>query len=84
MVFNPPNGKMYDYYGNYCEVLNKLGIKAIYEGDLFQLDRYLERLKEEHGQECIWTGSICDNAAEIARVEAEIANYKENYIIVKR
>ena len=30
-VIFTPNGRAYQYNGNYCEVLNKLGIKAIYK-----------------------------------------------------
>ena len=40
------NGKAYSYHGTYCEVLNKLGIKAIYQHDVDGIVSHINDLKE--------------------------------------
>ncbi len=91
IVFNPRSaidpytmewtGKVYQYNGTYCEVLNRIGIKAIYKHDLDAYYNRLERAKRMHGQEG-WFGDIIDNTEEIARLEKEISDYENNYVIV--
>lgn len=81
IIFNPNNPKVYKYNGTYCEVLNKLGFKAIYRHDLENQIATLEMLQKLHGTEGFW-GDIIDNSKEIERVEQDITNFKENYIIV--
>ena len=45
VIFNPPHGKVYHYNGTYCDVLNRLGIKACYRSQLNTLQENLKRLK---------------------------------------
>lgn len=85
VIFNPSgHGKVYKYNGNYCNVLNKLGIKAIYSEDLWNLEMCLKRAIESHGEPNIFTDEPIDNTEEIARLEKEIEEIKRDYIIVKK
>lgn len=82
IVFNPKLPKPYKYNGTYCEVLNRLGIKAIYQHDLDSLEAYLERYKKWHGSKNIFTNEVCDYTNDIAQLEAKINDYKTNFVIV--
>lgn len=73
--------KVYHYNGTYCEVLNRLGVKAIYKHDLVSIHNCLDRAKRTHGQKG-WFGDVIDNTEEIARLEKEISDYESNYVIV--
>ena len=85
VIFNPSgHGKVYQYNGNYCNVLNRLGIKAIYSEDLWNLEMCLKREIETNGQPNIFTDEPIDNSEDIARLEKEIAEIKRDYIIVRK
>jgi thiamine pyrophosphate-dependent acetolactate synthase large subunit-like protein len=85
VIFNPSgHGKVYQYNGNYCNVLNKLGIKAIYSEDLWNLEMTLKRAIESNGQPNIFTDEPIDNSEDIARLKKEIAEIKRDYIIVRK
>lgn len=81
VIFNP-NGKVYQYNGTYCEVLNKLGIKAIYKHNLANAENTLNRYIQDNGTEDIFGFGICDYTKEIEEWTERIKDYKENYIIV--
>lgn len=51
VIFDPknPRAEQYRYNGTYCEVLNKLGIPAIYKQDYEGRKKSLSRLIEENG-----------------------------------
>ena len=80
-VIFEPHGKCYHYNGTYCEVLNRLGIKAIYKHDLESYRATLEMLKRTNGTQGFF-GDLIDNTERIANIEADIANFEQNYIIV--
>lgn len=80
IVFEP-HTRVYKYNGTYCEVLNRLGIKAIYRHDLDAHIKTLEMLKNMNGQESFF-GMVIDNTQEISRFEKDLKDYQENYIIV--
>lgn len=90
VVFEP-NTKVYQYNGNYCEVLNKLGIKAIYKHHYENKKRELERLKSKHGKPIdnmfIFADEddddcIVDYSKEIEWYTNDIADIEQNYVIV--
>ena len=76
-----PSGKVYQYNGTYCEVLNKLGINAIYKHNLESVKTALAKAKAEHGTKNKFFDFEIDNTKEIAKLEADLKEY-ENYIIV--
>lgn len=80
-VIFEPNTRVYKYNGTYCEVLNKIGIKAIYKHDLENVRGVVEMLKRSNGTKGFF-GDIIDNTEMIAKYEVDIANYEQNYIIV--
>jgi hypothetical protein len=85
VIFNPSgHGKVYHYNGSYCYVLNKLGIKAIYSEDLWNLEMCLKREIETNGEPNIFDDEPMDNSEDIARLEKEIEEIKRDYIIVKK
>lgn len=84
VMFHPPHGKVYNYTGSYCYVLNRLGIKAIYRSELTTLQEYLKRLKDEHGKvSAFWGDIIVDNSEEIKRREEELARLEREFIIIE-
>lgn len=80
IVFEP-HGKVYKYNGTYCEVLNRIGIKAIYKHDLEGTKAMLEMCKRMNGTKGFF-GDIIDNTEDIAKYKIEIADFEQNYIIV--
>lgn len=80
IVFEP-HGKVYKYNGTYCEVLNRIGIKAIYKHDLESYRATLEMFKRTNGTEGFF-GEVIDNTESIANIERDIADFEQNYIIV--
>lgn len=78
-VIFSPRGKCYHYDGSYCEILNRLGIKAVYEHHLRSFKKHLEWLKKPHHG---FFGEVIDHSKEIEELEARIKNYTENYIII--
>lgn len=81
-VIFEPMGKCYHYNGTYCEVLNRLGIKAIYRHDYDEARRSLERLKRQNGTRDVWFGHIKDYTIEINCYEKQIKKYENEYIII--
>ena len=80
IVFTPQS-KVYKYNGTYCEVLNKLGFKAIYKHNLEAVKNALAKARAEHRTKDEFFGLEIDNTEEIARLEANLGEY-ESYIIV--
>lgn len=80
-VIFEPNGKCYSYNGTYCEVLNRLGIKAIYKHDLESYRATLEMYKRTNGTKGFF-GDTIDNTESIANIEADVADFEKNYIVV--
>lgn len=75
-------GKVYQYSATYCEVLNKLGIKAIYSHNLKATEEHLEYAKRTNGQKNIFSGKVIDKASEIEELEKVLEDYRKNYVIV--
>jgi len=80
-VIFTPQSKVYQYNGTYCEVLNKLGFKAIYKHNLEAVKNALAKAKTEHGTKYEFFGLEIDNTEEIARLKSDLKEY-ESYIIV--
>ena len=84
VIFNPLHGKVYNYTGSYCYVLNRLGIKAIYRSEFTTLQENLKRLKDEHGKvSAFWGDIIVDNSEEIKRREEELERIEREFIIIE-
>lgn len=85
VIFNP-NGKPYQYNGTYCEVLNRLGIKAIYKHDLISLKLTLEDYIAKHGTKKRFVffdeDEFYNYSNAIKELTERIADYEANYIIV--
>ena len=80
LVFSETS-KVYEYYGAYEDILNKVGIPVISKERLASLEQTLEQRKRWHGTESLF-GGVMDYSADIAKYTAEIENYKKNYTIV--
>lgn len=81
VIFNP-DGKVYQYNGTYCEVLNKLKIKAVYKHNYENVISTLNRYIADNGKECEFFGGINNYDDDIERLTKIVKDYKENYIIV--
>ena len=81
-VIFEPKGKCYHYNGTYCEVLNRLGIKAIYRHDYENCKTILARLKRDHGTVDPWFGHTRNYTEEIASFTKYINDYENEYIII--
>lgn len=79
VVFNE-GGKVYEYYGAYEDILNRLGIKVISESRLYAMESVLEHYKEHNGKPLIF-GGIADYDEKIAALEKEIEEIKRDYVI---
>lgn len=80
-VIFTPQSKVYKYNGTYCEVLNKLGFKAIYRHNLESVKNALDKAKAGHGTQDDFFGFEIDNTEEITRLEKDLKEY-ESYIVV--
>ena len=80
LVFSETN-KVYEYYGAYEDILNKIGIPVISKERFASLEQTLEQYKRWHGTEDFF-GGVRDCSADIAKYTAEIENYRANYAIV--
>ena len=80
-IIYEPYGKVYKYNGTYCEVLNRIGIKAIYKHDVESYRATLEMFKRTNGTEGFF-GKVIDNTESISNIERDIADFEQNYIIV--
>lgn len=83
VIFNPQHGKVYNYRGSYCYVLNRLGIKAVYRSEITSLQSYLQRLKDAHGTLSIFGDCKIDNTKEIQRCEEKLARIQREFIIIE-
>lgn len=79
---HPLGGKVYQYQGTYCYVLNKLGIKAIYSHDVWNIEQALARCKELHGTVGLF-GDIEDYTEEIQTYEKQLQDIYSNFVIVR-
>lgn len=75
-------GKVYNYTGTYCEVLNKLKINAIYKHNYIALQNALNNAIAENGKKCKFFNIIIDNTQRIADLTKELQDIENNYIIV--
>ena len=75
-----PNGKLYNYAGSYVQVLNRLGINAIYRSEYEQVKRLLQSSIEDDGKETFY--GIYDGTKDIARFTEQLARYDREYIII--
>lgn len=82
IIFNGKHGKTYQYNGTYCEVLNKLGIKAIYKHDFENAKNTLARYIKDNGTKSVFFNNICDYTKEIATWTEKVKDFETNYIIV--
>jgi hypothetical protein len=82
IIFNGEHGKVYQYNGTYCEVLNRLGVKAIYKHDYNALVSALENAKKRNGTENIFFGGIIDCSREIEEYTNRLNDVNANYVIV--
>ena len=82
IIFNGEHGKVYNYNGTYCEVLNKLGINAIYKHDYEALVSALERAKKDNGKPDIFFGGVVDTTKDIEEYTRILQEVQLNYIIV--
>ena len=83
IIFNGTNNeKVYQYNGTYCEVLNKLGIKAIYKHDYENLKSTLESYKEKNGTKCPFFGTVYDYNDRIDELVREIFYIQKTHVIV--
>ena len=81
-IKNGRESRVYDYTGTYCEVLNKLGIPAVYEHDVYTAKDSLKRAKERHGTEDPFFGGLRDCTKEIAKLEAFLLRIENKETIV--
>ena len=82
IIFNGEHGKVYQYNGTYCEVLNRLGVKAIYKHDYNALVSALERYKKMNGTPNIFSGVIVDYSRKIEEYTNRLNDVNANYVIV--
>lgn len=82
IIFNGEHGKVYRYNGTYCEVLNRLGVKAIYKHDYNALVSALERYKKMNGTTNIFSGVIVDYSRKIEEYTNRLNDVNANYVIV--
>ena len=80
VVFNP-NSKGYMYRGAYEDILCKIGIPVISKERFSELETRLARLQDMDGKTDEFFGGVFDCSADIARLTAEIEDYKKNYVI---
>lgn len=81
-VIFKPNGKCYEYYGAYEDVLCRVGIKTISNSRLSSLKATLNTYRTWNENPIELFGIVATYDAEIQRMEAEIADIEANYIVV--
>lgn len=81
-VENSKFNNTYQYNGTYCEVLNRLGIKAIYKHEYNALVSTLENAKKRNGTKNIFLGSIIDCSKQIEEYTNRLNDVNTNYVIV--
>jgi hypothetical protein len=80
-----PYGKIYRYNKSYGVILRDLGFKVVYQHDLIDCEKRLEYIKEQPLKKVRFGKFIVntDYSEEIKELEQKIADYKQNYIIIK-
>lgn len=73
-------GKVYEYYGAYEDILNRVGIKVISKARFSSLEKSLEQYKKYDGKATLFGGKF-DYSEEIARLTADIEDIKANWVI---
>lgn len=81
-VKNSKFNDTYQYNGTYCEVLNRLGINAIYKHDYDALVLALESAKKRSGSKNIFTGETIDCSRKIEEYTNRLNDVNANYVIV--
>ena len=81
-VENSKFNKTYQYNGTYCEVLNRLGVKAMYKHDYDGLVFALERYKKMNGTTNIFFDDVLDYSREIEEYTNRLNDVNANYVIV--
>lgn len=76
-----PDGKVYEYYGAYEDILNKCGIKVISKERFVSLELMLITLREMNGEPDFFGGFI-DNTEAIKERTEELESIRQNYMIV--
>lgn len=82
IIFDGEHGRVYQYNGTYCEVLNKLGINVIYKHNYQALVSALERARRENGKTDIFFGGVVDTTKDIEEYTRRLQEIELNYIIV--
>ena len=82
IIFNGEHGKVYKYNGTYCDVLNRIGVRAIYKNDYDALVSAVERAKKRNGTKNIFSGVIVNCARELEEYTNRLADVDANYVIV--
>ena len=82
VIFNGEHGRVYKYNGTYCDVLNRLGIKAIYEHNYQSYKNALEVAKRTHGKKNPFFGGTMDNSREIEEYTNYLNDIEQNYVII--
>lgn len=73
-------GRAYSYSGSYCDVLNRIGIKAITKGRYNQYMNILKNYKENNGKPCLFGTFNYDK--DIGRIESEIKRFDTEFEII--
>lgn len=83
-----PNSRCYTYRGSYMEILNRLGVKAVYKRDIERAEKDLKYYKENDGKISPFTlfgNDDCrlDYTQEIKHLEAYLKERRSgDYIIL--
>lgn len=80
-VIFKPEGKCYEYYGAYEDVLCRVGIDVISKHRYQSMKASLEWYKKDHGTPKLFGGTV-DHSETIARLTKEIEDIEKNTIIV--
>ena len=87
VIFNP-NSKVYEYYGSYQTILNRLGIKVLYRSDVEWAKNKLAYYKENDGTPSpfsLFRNTPRDYSKEITEYEKYLADIEDGkYIIIER
>ena len=82
IIFNGEHGKVYNYNGTYCDVLNRLGIKAVYKHNYDSAKATLERYIRDNGKTCVFSGKPFDHSVQIALWTEIVQEMTDNCVIV--
>lgn len=75
-------GLAYQYYGSYEEILNRVGVKVISASHLRSLEVALDNYRKWHGMPKFMGTGFEDHSFDIQRLDAEIEEIKNNYLVV--